>query len=174
MLELPTRILRWETDIAKATQIPIWHCSRWGLPCRLTLPQSRCALTAPFHRDRWLQNLYLNGCFFLWHFPSSYLAWLLASTSPYGARTFLPYISKEMTGDHPTLFKDAVVLTEWFSNQKTKAKKSASPMIHDKINVSPTLNWLVCLRAHCTHDEHARSSPEKNFSIIAISWRVRA
>ena len=27
---------------------PIRSCSRWGLPCRLPLPETRCALTAPF------------------------------------------------------------------------------------------------------------------------------
>jgi len=29
--------------------LPIWSCSRWGLPCRKLLPVARCALTAPFH-----------------------------------------------------------------------------------------------------------------------------
>jgi hypothetical protein len=29
--------------------VPIRSCSRWGLPCRLPLPEPRCALTAPFH-----------------------------------------------------------------------------------------------------------------------------
>ena len=28
---------------------PIWSCVRRGLPCRLPLPETRCALTAPFH-----------------------------------------------------------------------------------------------------------------------------
>ncbi|EAT10957.1 hypothetical protein RED65_03040 [Oceanobacter sp. RED65] len=28
---------------------PIWSCSEWGLPCRVPLPDARCALTAPFH-----------------------------------------------------------------------------------------------------------------------------
>jgi len=28
--------------------VPIRSCSRWGLPCRLPLPETRCALTAPF------------------------------------------------------------------------------------------------------------------------------
>ena len=30
-------------------QVPIWPCSRWGLPSRGMLPPARCALTAPFH-----------------------------------------------------------------------------------------------------------------------------
>ena len=29
--------------------LPIWSCSRWGLPCHKLLPVVRCALTAPFH-----------------------------------------------------------------------------------------------------------------------------
>ena len=29
--------------------LPIWSCSKWGLPCRKLLPVARCALTAPFH-----------------------------------------------------------------------------------------------------------------------------
>ena len=46
-LERPTRIRcgphRW---------IPIWPCSKWGLPSRTVLPRTRCALTAPFHPYR--------------------------------------------------------------------------------------------------------------------------
>jgi len=30
-------------------RLPIWSCSRWGFPCRILLPDARCALTAPFH-----------------------------------------------------------------------------------------------------------------------------
>ena len=29
--------------------LPIWSCSKWGLPSRSLLPGARCALTAPFH-----------------------------------------------------------------------------------------------------------------------------
>ncbi len=29
--------------------LPIWSCSKWGLPSRILLPGTRCALTAPFH-----------------------------------------------------------------------------------------------------------------------------
>ena len=38
-----------ESNARHAERIPIWSCSRWGLPCRLVLPLTRCALTAPFH-----------------------------------------------------------------------------------------------------------------------------
>jgi hypothetical protein len=29
--------------------LPIWSCSKWGLPSHIVLPRARCALTAPFH-----------------------------------------------------------------------------------------------------------------------------
>jgi len=41
-----------ESNARHAERIPIWSCSRWGLPCRLVLPLTRCALTAPFHPYR--------------------------------------------------------------------------------------------------------------------------
>jgi hypothetical protein len=43
-LKRPTRIQRGQRQ-----RIPIWPCSRWGLPCHDVLPLARCALTAPFH-----------------------------------------------------------------------------------------------------------------------------
>ena len=48
-LQQPTRAVSVETDLAvKLRAAPIRSCSRWGLPCRLPLPEARCALTAPF------------------------------------------------------------------------------------------------------------------------------
>ncbi len=41
-----------ESSMGHASWIPIWSCSRWGLPCRDVLPRTRCALTAPFHPYR--------------------------------------------------------------------------------------------------------------------------
>ena len=58
---------------------------RVGFTMRSLSPGARCALTAPFHP-------YLRGAqavCFLWHFPSGRPDWLLASTLPCGARTFL-------------------------------------------------------------------------------------
>ena len=49
-------------------------------------PEGRCALTAPFHPYRPLAR---PAVCFLLHCPSSHLDWPLASTLPYGARTFL-------------------------------------------------------------------------------------
>jgi len=44
ILKRPTRRRR-----GPRHSLPIWSCSRWGLPCRKLLPVARCALTAPFH-----------------------------------------------------------------------------------------------------------------------------
>ena len=41
-----------ESNARHAERIPIWSCSRWGLPCHHVLPLMRCALTAPFHPYR--------------------------------------------------------------------------------------------------------------------------
>ena len=38
-----------QTQYGSHLRVPIWSCSRWGLPCRWMLPSTRCALTAPFH-----------------------------------------------------------------------------------------------------------------------------
>ena len=46
-LKQPTRIQR-----GPRQRIPIWSCFWWGLPCRDLLPDTRCALTAPFHPYR--------------------------------------------------------------------------------------------------------------------------
>ena len=43
-LKRPTRIQH-----GPCLRIPIWSCFWWGLPCRELLPDTRCALTAPFH-----------------------------------------------------------------------------------------------------------------------------
>ena len=43
----PTR-----TQRGQRQGVPIWSCSRRGLPCRRLLPAARCALTAPFHPYR--------------------------------------------------------------------------------------------------------------------------
>ena len=59
-----------------------------GGVCRAgLLPDSRCALTAPFHPYR-LPEGNVGGIFLL-HFPSACAAQALPGTLPYGARTFL-------------------------------------------------------------------------------------
>ena len=51
-LERPTRI-----RCEQHQRIPIWPCSRWGLPSHGMLPPMRCALTAPFHPYRFYASL---------------------------------------------------------------------------------------------------------------------
>lgn len=90
-------------------RVPIWHCSRWGLPCQSTSPWLRCALTAPFHLDRLTSTkngLLQTAVCFLWHFPSSHLAWLLASTFAHWSSDFPP----ANAGDHPAHFEELVDL----------------------------------------------------------------
>ena len=79
----PTR-----TQCEQHYQVPIWPCSRWGLPCHGMLPPMRCALTAPFHPYR--RGFYSNTAVsFLLHFPWTHAPQELPGTLLYGARTFL-------------------------------------------------------------------------------------
>lgn len=43
-LKQPTRI-----PCGHTIRIPIWPCSEWGLPSPFLFPETRCALTTPFH-----------------------------------------------------------------------------------------------------------------------------
>ena len=69
--------------------LPIWSCSRWGLPCRCccqprgALLPHRFTLTTPALRQR-------SAVYFLLHFPWACAPQALPGTLPYGARTFLP------------------------------------------------------------------------------------
>lgn len=69
--------------------LPIWSCSRWGLPCRdcyqprgALLPH-RFTLATPALRQR-------SAVCFLLHFPWACAPQALPGTLPCGARTFLP------------------------------------------------------------------------------------
>lgn len=67
-----------------------------GGVCRAgPLPDSRCALTAPFHPCRPAEAV-LGGIFLL-HFPSARAAQALPGTVPCGARTFLGIVSNDAT-----------------------------------------------------------------------------
>ena len=110
-LERPTRIRR-----GPRHWIPIWPCSRWGLPCR---PVARLAvrsyrtisplprvLPPAFRRsggtwpDLRPTSAPASGPFggvFLLHFPSTRVAQALPGTVPCGARTFLGTNGKLMT-----------------------------------------------------------------------------
>jgi len=58
-----------------------------GFAMPTLLPESRCALTAPFHPYQTVAHLAVSS---LLHFPSAHAAQPLTGTLPYGARTFLP------------------------------------------------------------------------------------
>ena len=63
-----------ESSARHAQRIPIWSCSRWGLPCRRVLPPTRCALTAPFHPYRQCRRSALCCTFRRLTPPRRYLA----------------------------------------------------------------------------------------------------
>ena len=51
------------SNAGRAVRNPIWSCSGWSLPCRILLPATRCALTAPFHpyRSIHITRMHLGG-----------------------------------------------------------------------------------------------------------------
>src|SRR3546814_7493618 len=89
-LKQPTRTRRGQRH-----EVPIWPCSRWGLPCR---PVARLAVRyyrtiSPLPRapkDR-------SAVSFLLHFPSARAAQALPGTVPCGARTFLGTLLDDAT-----------------------------------------------------------------------------
>ena len=84
-LKQPTR-----TQRGPRYQVPIWSCSKWGLPCRSVLPLARCALTAPFHPYRLNNVLFtLGGLLSVALAVGVKAPQALPGTLPCGARTFL-------------------------------------------------------------------------------------
>ncbi len=80
-LKQPTRTRR-----GPRHEVPIWPCSRWGLPCR---PVARLAVRS-YRTISPLPDLRRAiGGIFLLHFPSARAAQALPGTVPCGARTFL-------------------------------------------------------------------------------------
>jgi len=79
-LKQPTRTWR-----GPRQKVPIWSCSRWGLPYRfvteLAVRSYRTISPLPVHKN--------VGGIFLLHFPSAHAAQALPGTLPCGARTFL-------------------------------------------------------------------------------------
>src|SRR5262249_45185962 len=67
--------------------LPVWPCSRWGLPSQAGRPTCWCALTAPFHPYRETPKRSSAVCFLL-HFPEPCGRWTLSTTLSCGARTF--------------------------------------------------------------------------------------
>src|SRR6185436_11161461 len=66
--------------------LPAWPCSGWGLPSRTGRPVRWWSLTPPFHPYRSANR---PAVCFLWHCPAGHPGWVLPTTLPYGARTFL-------------------------------------------------------------------------------------
>ena len=84
-----------------------------GGVCRAgPLPDSRCALTAPFHPCR--PACAVLGGIFLLHFPSARAAQALPGTVPCGARTFLRCLRN---GDCPA---DSVVRIQQTANSRQR------------------------------------------------------
>ncbi len=67
-------------------------------------PTPRCALTAPFHLCLCSGKPESSAVYFLWHFPAGHPGWLLATTVPCPARTFLQPASGGPAVARPTLF----------------------------------------------------------------------
>ena len=88
-LKQPTRTRR-----GPRHEVPIWSCSRWGLPCRsvarLAVRSYRTISPLPDLRRA-------IGGIFLLHFPSACAAQALPGTVPCGARTFLGITSDDAT-----------------------------------------------------------------------------
>ena len=85
-------------------------------------PRGRCALTAPFHPYRGPGP---TAVCFLWHFPSSHLDWPLASTLPFGARTFLDGSFRPAATPTPTSARSAA---EYSHNLRAAGGETSSPL----------------------------------------------
>jgi len=69
-----------------ASSPPIWSCSRWGLPSN---PVTRITGELLPHLFTLTERKPARRFSFLWHFPWGRPHWVLPSTVPDGARTFL-------------------------------------------------------------------------------------
>ena len=82
--------LRPTWDSAGSVIVPAWPCTWWGLPGRrVTAPPVRSYRTIsplPATGSRVARHV---GGVFLWHFPAGFPGAQLATTTPYGVRTFL-------------------------------------------------------------------------------------
>ena len=105
----PAKVRHWRSDVTAAVKQPtrgragrlcppIWPCSRWGLAAA-TSPQTAGRSYRPISPLSFPSG---KDGMFLCHFPSpsgalppSPDAWVLPSTLPRGARTFLPSSTRE-------------------------------------------------------------------------------
>jgi len=81
--------------------LPAGSCSGWGLPCRSGHPDRGALLPHRFTLASWRRCRRPVAVYFLWHCPSTRADWPLASTLPFGARTFLPLPRAAAAGVHP-------------------------------------------------------------------------
>ncbi len=70
----------------------LWSCSRWGLPSKQSPVCFGVSYTPVPPLPVSGTNRIIGGPF-LWHFPSTRADWMLSSTLPCGARTFLSLCS---------------------------------------------------------------------------------
>jgi len=54
---------------ARNSAVPIWSCSRWGLPCRFRCRSRGALLPHPFTLTRCRAEAWGRAVCFLWHFP---------------------------------------------------------------------------------------------------------
>src|SRR5690606_17255391 len=100
--------------------LPIWSCSRWGLPCR---PVARLAVrsyrtVSPLPDPATLAGAGPSAVCSLLHFPSARAAQALPGTVPCGARTFLGMLAHDATAwptprGHSTGFAATAKLFRW-------------------------------------------------------------
>ena len=85
-LQQPTRRRR-----GSRHRLPIWSCSRWGLPYRLVaqLVVRSYRTVSPLPVPRTPKNAGPSAVCSLLHFPSAHAAQALPGIAPCGARTFL-------------------------------------------------------------------------------------
>ena len=85
-LQQPTRRRR-----GPRHRLPIWSCSRWGLPYRLVaqLVVRSYRTVSPLPVPRTPKNAGPSAVCSLLHFPSAHAAQALPGIAPCGARTFL-------------------------------------------------------------------------------------
>ncbi len=80
-------------------EAPIWHCSRWGLPCRSGYPSRGGLLPHRFTVTSRARRSVLCGAVLRVSPTGRYPAPLL-----HGVRTFLPgRVKRHTTGDHPAI-----------------------------------------------------------------------
>jgi len=101
--------------IRRATDVPAWPCSGWGLPAVSVTGDAGGLLHHRFTLacSSWSSTPTPSAVCSLRHFPSGHPAWKLSSTLPCGVRTFLDALgaSRPSDGLSPILPLDLVAGT---------------------------------------------------------------